>query len=49
MYAVEILSGGWVMDTRAFFDEEMAEDFASEMQDNGYKVRVICVDDTEED
>lgn len=45
MYAVNILSGGFVIDTRTFFEESAAEEFASEMQDQGYKVRVVDMND----
>lgn len=39
-FVVIVYSGDYEIDRQMFLDEEMAEDFASESQDNGFVVRV---------
>ena len=45
-FVVIVYSGGYEIDRQMFLDEELAVDFASTSQDNGFVVRV---EETEND
>lgn len=38
---VRVLSAGLVVDEQTFASEQLAQDFADEMQDLGFKVRFV--------
>ena len=44
MTTVQVLSAGFVIDEQSFASEQLAQDFADEMQDLGFKVRFVVLD-----